>query len=115
MAAADDDVIHHPHVHERQAGFQPPGDGLVRRARLQAARGVIVRQDQRRRIMQQRLAQYLARMDLSTVDRAAEQFLECNQPVPVVEVQAAEDLLRPVAQLCLQEAERGLRRRQRQA
>jgi hypothetical protein len=39
--------------------------------------------------MQQRLPQHLARMHTGAVDGAAEQFLEGDQPVAVVEVETA--------------------------
>jgi hypothetical protein len=50
---------------------------------------VFVRKDHRRGVVQQRLPQHLARMDAGAVDRAAEELLEGDQPVAVVEVQAA--------------------------
>ena len=66
-------------------------------------------EDQRRGVVQQRLAQHFARMHAGAVDGAAEQLLERDQPVTVVEVQAAEHLVGAVAQLRQQEGARRLR------
>jgi hypothetical protein len=46
-------------------------------------------EDHRRRVVQQYLSQHLARMHAGAVDRAAEQLLEGNEPMAVIEVQAA--------------------------
>ena len=64
-------------------------------------------------IVQQRLAQHLARVNLRAVDRAAKQLLEGDQAMAVVEVKAAEHFIGTITQLRLQEAERRLRCRQR--
>ena len=59
--------------------------------------------DQRRRIELQRPLGDLARMHARAVDGAAEHLLEADDPVPVVEKQAREYLVRPRAQPGAQE------------
>src|SRR6186713_1319989 len=70
---------------------------------------MVVREDQRGGVVLQRLAHDLARMDAGTVDGAAEHFLEMNEPVPVVQVQAAEDFVWTIAKLRREELTRGRR------
>jgi hypothetical protein len=89
VPVADDEVIEHPHVHECQRLLQAPRDELIRLARLEDTRWMVVGEDQCRGVVQQGLAQHLARVNAGAVDRAAEQLFEGNQPVAVVEVQAA--------------------------
>jgi len=89
LAVADDDVVEDAHVEKRQRLLQPARDELVRLAGLEHAGGVVVRQDYRRGVVRERLAQDLARVHAGTVDGAAEQLLEGDQPVAVIQVQAA--------------------------
>jgi hypothetical protein len=56
----------------------------------------MVRQDDSGRVDGQRLLDQLPRIDAGAVDGATEQFLEFEHPMPVVEVQAAEHLVRPI-------------------
>jgi len=86
---ADDEVIEHPHVHQCQRLLEAPGDELVRLARLENSRWMVMRENERRGIVRQSLAQHLPGMHPGTVDRAAEQLLEGDEPVAVVEEQAA--------------------------
>ena len=55
----------------------------------------------------QRLPHDFPRMHAGSIDGAAEHFLEVDEPVAIVEVQAAENLVLPVAQLCREELARG--------
>ena len=41
------------------------------------------------------LLDHLARVDAGTINRAAEQFLEVQHAMPVIEIQAAKYLVRP--------------------
>ena len=82
---------------------QAPRDQLVRLAGLRDARRMVVGEDHRGRVVIRACAHDFARMDAGAVDGAAEHLLEGDQPVAVVEVQAAEHLVRPVAQLRDQE------------
>ena len=104
LGPGDDQVVEHPDVDEGEGVAQAHGDEFVRVARLGDARGVVVREDDRRGVMGQRLTEHFARMDRCAVDGAAEEFLEDDQSVAVVEVEAAEDLVWPVAQLRGEEA-----------
>ena len=85
----DDEVIENPDIDERQRLLQAPGDELVRLARLENSRWVVMGENERRGIVRQSLAQHLPGMHPGTVDRAAEQLLEGDEPVAVVEEQAA--------------------------
>src|SRR5438105_6912350 len=89
QSVADDEVIEHADVHQAEGLLEPPRDELVRLARLEHSGGVVVREDDRRRIVHQRLAQHLPGMHSGAVDGAAKQLLEGDEPVAVVEVQAA--------------------------
>ena len=97
-------MVEHPDVDEGEGVTQAHGDEFVGVARLGDARGVVVREDDRRGVVGQCLTQHLARMDRRPVDGAAEELLEDDQPVAVVEVEAAEHLVRSVAQLRREEA-----------
>ena len=85
----DDEVIEHPDIQERQRFLQAPRNELIRLAGLEHPGRMVVRKDHRRGVVPQRLPQHLARMHAGAVDRAAEELLEGDQPVAVVEVQAA--------------------------
>ena len=50
---------------------------------------MIVREDYGSRVVKQGLPQDLPRMHAGAVDRAAEELLEGNEPVTVIEVQTA--------------------------
>ena len=60
---------------------------------------MVVRKNKRRDIVRQSLAQHFPGMYPGTVDRAAEQLLEGDEAVAVVEEQAAEDFVGSIAQL----------------
>ena len=49
--------------------------------------------DHRRRVMVERLAQHISRVNLSAVDRAAEEFLEGDEAAASIEIKAAEELV----------------------
>ena len=97
-------MVEHPDVDEGEGVAQPGGDELVRVARLGHPRRMVVGQDERCGVVRERLAQHLTRVHRCAVDGAAEQFLEGDQAVAVVEVEAAEDLVGTVSQLRRQEA-----------
>ena len=63
---------------------------------LRHAGWMIMRKYDRGGVHGQRLFDHLARINAGAVYRAAEQFLESQHPVPVVEIQAAENLVRSV-------------------
>ena len=50
---------------------------------------------------------HFTRVNAGAVDAAAEHLFEMDEPVPVVEVQAAEHFVRPVTQLRGEELARG--------
>src|SRR5215470_3824459 len=68
---------------------------------------MVVGEDQRRGIVRQSLAQHLPGVHPRTVDRAAEQLLEGDEAVAVVEEQTAEDFVGPIAQLRNEKSPRG--------
>lgn len=109
-AITHDEVIEDPDVEQRQRIAQSPGDELVRLARLGDSRRMVVRKDHRRRVVRECLPHDFARMHAGAVDRAAEELVEGDQAMAVVEVQAAEHLVRPVAQLGDEELGRVARR-----
>ena len=76
---------------------------------------MVVPEDHGRRIVGERALDDLARIDGRAVDRAAEQLLVADQPVPRVEEQAAEHLVRQVEQPRLEKARRVVGRRERAA
>ena len=72
LAGGDDEVIEHPYVHQCQRVPQPPGDRLVRMARLGDPRGVVVEKDDRGRIELEGSLHHDPGMDRGTVDGALE-------------------------------------------
>ena len=93
-------------VDQGQGIAQAAGDEFIGAAWLGDSRGVIVGEDQCCGIVRERLAHHLSRMHARAVDGAAKQFVEGDQTVPVIEVEAAEHLVGPIAQLCGQETAR---------
>ena len=85
-----DQVIEHAHIDDRQDLGERPGQLDVLTARYNAARGVVVRQDDRCGVQAQRLLDDLARVDRGPVDRAVEQFPPGEHLVAAVEKQAGE-------------------------
>jgi len=79
-------MIEQPDVDQPEGVAYAQRDAFVGKARLGNARRVVVGDDHRRRVPQQRLFHDLARIDAGTVDRAAEQLFELDQPVTVVEL-----------------------------
>ena len=72
---------------------------------------MVVRDDYGRRVPLQRLFDDFAREHARAVDRAAKQFLEVDQPVAIVQIEAAKHLVFEVAQARDQEIARGARTR----
>src|SRR5215469_17431253 len=60
---------------------------------------MVVGEDHRRRVVQQYLPQHLARVHAGAVDRAAEELLEGNEPMAVIEIEAAEYFVGAITQL----------------
>ena len=87
---AHDQVIEHAHIDDRQDLGERAGQLDVLTARQGAARGVVVRQDDRRGVQSQRLLDDLARVDRGPVDRAMEQLPPGEHLVPTVQKQAGE-------------------------
>ena len=83
---ADDDVVEHAHVDQCEGLAQAPGDVLVGLAGLGHARGVVVGEDGRGRVVVQGAAHYLAGVHARAVDAAAEQLLVGEDAVAVVEL-----------------------------
>src|SRR6056297_2014546 len=102
-------VIQHADIDECERVPESPGDHFVGLAGLGDAGGVIMRQDQRGGILRQGALDDLARVDAGAVDGAAEQFLEKNHAVAVVQVQAAEHLVRQVPETRPEEPSHGIR------
>src|SRR5580658_7322445 len=98
-AVADDDVIQQLDVHQGERLLDALGNELIRLARFRDARGMVVSHDDRGRIALQRQLDDLARMHARTVDRAAEQLLEVDEAVALVEIQAAKYFVLEVAEL----------------
>ena len=87
---AHDQVIEHAHIDDRQDLGERLGQFDVLTARQGAARGVVVRQDDRRGVQPQRLLDDLARVDRGPVDRAVEQLPPGEHLVAAVEEQTGE-------------------------
>lgn len=65
VAGADDDVVEHADLHERQGVLQSPRDGAVRRAGLRDPGGVVVAQDAGGGVVPQGGPDYFARITVS--------------------------------------------------
>ena len=87
---AHDQVIEHAHIDDRQDLGERPGQFDILAAWHNAARGVVVRQDDRRGVQPQRLLDDLARVDRGPVDRAVEQLPPGKHLVAAVEKQTGE-------------------------
>ena len=82
-------MIEHPDVDQRQCLAEPPRDQFIGLAGFGDPGGVIVRKDYGRGIPAQGLLDDFAGVHAGAIDRAAEQLVKGDQPMPVVEVQAA--------------------------
>ena len=91
-------MVEQPYVDEFECRFQAPGDPLVGLAGLGDARGVVVSQDDGRRVDRQRFLDDFPRIDAGAVDGAAKQLVEPQYAMPVVEVKTAKALVPEVAQ-----------------
>lgn len=89
----DHEMIKQSNVHQFEGRLQSAGDSLVSLTRLRDAGRVVMRQDHGGCIDRQRLLDHFSRVDAGPVNRATEQLLERDDPVPVVEIDAAEQLV----------------------
>jgi hypothetical protein len=88
-AFAHDDVIEKPDIDERERLLHPPRDEFVRLARLGHARRMVVSHDHRRRVLLQRELHDFPGMHARPVDRPAEQLLELDEAMALIEINAA--------------------------
>lgn len=93
LPVADDHVVQHPHIDKRQGFFEARRQHLVRLTRLGDPGGMIMRQNNRGRIMIQCPLDDLAGVHGGTVYGAVEELLERQHAVSIVEKHAAEDLM----------------------
>lgn len=75
----DDHVIEYADVHEGQQVLQPVGDEVIGRARLKGARWMVMREDDRRGVVFERLAQHISWVNVGAVHCTAEEFLERDE------------------------------------
>ena len=73
LAVADNKVIEHPHFDQIQRLDEAFGQGAVGLAGLGDARGMVVAENHRCRIVRQGTLDHLARVDTGAVYRAPEQ------------------------------------------
>ena len=95
-------MIEHSHLDQCQCLLEPLGKQSICLARFRHARGVVVHQNHRRRILRQTTFDHLARVDTGTVDAAMEQRFEFDHPVFGIEEQAAKHLVGLMAQARLE-------------
>src|SRR5690606_16553823 len=109
----DDEVIEHSYVHQRQRVPQPPGDRLVRMARLGDPRRVVVKEDDRGCIELEGTLYDDTWMNRGAVDGALEHLHHLDDPVPIVEEQRTEHFVLAVDELQSKEGPCLLRAAQR--
>ena len=85
-------MIEHSDIDQGECVSQTKRDEFVGSTWLGNARGVIVGEDEARRVMSESLSYDLAGVHARPVDRAAKQLLEGDQPMPGIEIEAAEHL-----------------------
>ncbi len=76
LALADDQVVEHPHVDQRQRALERLRQELVGARGLRDAGRVVVREDHGRRVQRQRALDHLARVDAGLRQRAVEHLLQ---------------------------------------
>ncbi len=102
VVVANDEMVKQPYIDEVQRVSDASRYELVGLAGFSHTRWVVVRQNDRRRVSKQRLFDYFPGIHGGGIDGAAKQFIEGQYPVPVVQKQAAEYFVGPVAQACEQ-------------
>jgi len=105
-------MIGGPHLDQGQGVLEPLRNAQVRLARLCDPGGVVVREDTGGRVMADRRADDLARVDARPVDGAPEQLLEGEDAVAVVEPDHREDFVGLRREAHPQQLLRQLRRRE---
>ena len=85
---ADDDVVEHPYIHERQGILQPLGDELIRLTGVHEPGGVIVSEDHCRCVVPKCLANHFLNVHRGGVGAAAKELLERDQAVAPVQEEA---------------------------
>lgn len=89
----DDEVIEHPDVDQVQGVFQATRDGQIALAGFADATGMVVVKNGSGGVISHDLLDDFARMDAGPVDSAAEQFLDREDAVSLVEPDHPEDLV----------------------
>ena len=98
VSITDYDVVKHPDIYQCQCIHQAAGQLYVGPAGFSNPGRMIMGQDDGCCIVLQRASYYLTGMHTGPVDGAAEQFLEDDDPVAVVQKQAGKGLVREMPQ-----------------
>lgn len=97
-------MIEEPDIDQVQGGLQPLRDAFIGLAGFGDARRVIVGKNDRRGIDGQGFLDDLPRVNGCPVYRAPEQLFETEDPMPVVQIKTAEQLVAEMSQTGLQES-----------
>src|SRR5438105_9614611 len=87
-------MIQHTYVDQRQRALKLRRDVAIGLARFGHARWMVVREDHGSGVVGQTTPHDFARIHAGAIDRAAEQFLEGDYAMALVEKQAGEHLVR---------------------
>src|SRR5688572_21345376 len=98
LVASHDEMVEHLDLDQREGFLEVSGEQLVRLARLRGPRGVVVREDHRRRVRRQRRLHHLARIDAGLRECAPEQLVGLDRAVLRIEEYADEHLMLQAAQ-----------------
>ncbi len=94
-----DNVVQHPDLHQGQGVLQAPCEYLIRPTGLSHAGRVVVGEDHGSCVEEEGRLDHLPGMDGTAVDGAPEQPAEVDDPVSLIQEQAAEDLVLVPGQL----------------
>lgn len=96
LPATDDQVVKDPDVEKRQRLLQALGDLAVGLARLRVPARMVVEEDNRDGVEVEGALGDDSVVDFAGVDGAAEEMLGCQDVMPIVQEDDAEDLVRQV-------------------
>lgn len=104
FAVADNQVVEKPDIDQIEGRFQPSRDALIGLAGFRDARWMIVGKNDRCGIDSKGFLDDFPGIDRRSINRATEQLVKAQDPVAVIQKQAAKQLVVEMPHSCLQKS-----------